>query len=425
MDKPQDTPPERPRVLFLAHLLPFPLDGGAKIKSYHTLRKLAEVYDVTLLAFVRSEDEKKHIIPLRDLCVGGIETVLIHRSKVKNVVDAARLLPSRKPFIVGRDHVGAMAKAVRTRLGGRRFDAVHIDHLQMAQYVLPRKSPAKLVLDHHNVESQIIERMAETSPSKATRWYANKEWPKLERYELEVCKAVDRVLTVSAEDKQTLQKLDPSLKYISVVPIGVNGDYYQPVPRYEDPKTLLSIGTMYWPPNVEAILWFYRGVYPLIKEAIPDVKLSIVGAEPDDKILRLAKEDKSVKVPGYVADDRTVAADCAAFIVPLRSGSGMRVKILNAMAMALPVVSTTVGAEGIAATHKKDIFVADTSDDFARDCIKLLREPAYATEIGLAGRKLIEENYSWAAVGAELLSVYDYVLKQPTRPPVGGKTSKK
>ena len=288
-----ETPIPKPRILFLAHLLPYPLDGGAKIKSYYTLRKLAEQYEVTLLAFVRSEDEKKHVIPLRELCQGGIETVIIRRSKVKNVVDAARLLPGRKPFIVGRDYVGAMAKAVQARLGKRRYDAIHIDHLQMAQYVLPRKSLAKLILDHHNVESQIIERLGQTTPSKAMRWYAAKEAPKLERYELDVCRAMDRVLVVSSEDAQTLRKLAPDLKNLTVVPIGVDGDYFQPAPRYEDPKTLLSIGTMYWPPNVESIVWFYHNVYRPIKAQVPDVKLSIVGAEPDDKILRMAREDRA------------------------------------------------------------------------------------------------------------------------------------
>ena len=416
---------QKPRVLFLAHLLPYPLDGGAKIKSYYTLRKLAEKYEVTLLAFVRSEDEKKHVMPLRDLCAGGIETVVIHRSKIKNVVDAARLLPGRKPFIVGRDHVGAMAKAVRTRLGGRRYDAIHIDHLQMAQYVLPHRTPAKLILDHHNVESQIIERLGETTPSKAMRWYANKEAPKLERYELEVCQAVDRVLVVSNEDASTLRRLAPGLKNLTVVPIGVDGEYFQPIPRFSDPKTLLSIGTMYWPPNVESIAWFYASVYPQVKAAVPDVQLSIVGAEPDDKILRMAREDKSVSVPGYVEDVRTTTSDCAAFIVPLRSGSGMRVKILNAMAMALPVVSTTVGAEGIAATHKKDILIANTPDEFAKACIDLLNDPDKGTEIGLAARKLMEENYTWEAVGAELLNVYDYILKLPARPPTGAKPGPK
>ena len=274
----------KPRILFLAHLLPYPLDGGAKIKSYYTLRKLAEQYEVTLLAFVRSEDEKKHVVPLRDLCAGGIETVIIHRSKIKNVVDAARMLPGRKPFIVGPRPRRRHGKAVRARLGGRRFDAVHIDHLQMAQYVLPRKTPAKLVLDHHNVESQIIERMAETTPSKGMRRYADKK-RRSGGYVLETCRAVDRVFVVSNEDKAlTLHRLAPDLKNLSVVPIGVDGEYYQPAPRYEDPKTLLSIGTMYWPPNVESILWFYSTVYAMVKAQVPDVKLSVVGAEPDEKI---------------------------------------------------------------------------------------------------------------------------------------------
>jgi sugar transferase (PEP-CTERM/EpsH1 system associated) len=417
-----DTP--RPRVLFLAHLLPFPLDGGAKIKSYYTLKCLASKYEVTLLAFVRSEDERRHVSNLRELCVGGIETVVIRRSSIRNVVDAARFWASRTPFIVGRDHVGAMAKAVRTRMGGRRFDAVHIDHLQMAQYVLPRRSPVKLVLDHHNVESQIIQRMAESTPSKAQRQYAAHEWPKLQRYELDVCRQMDRVLVVSADDAATLRRLAPDLKNVKVIPIGVDLEHYLPTPRFPNPKTLLSIGTMYWPPNVDSIIWFYDSVYSQIKAAVPDVRLSIVGAEPVEKILRLARDDQSVTVPGYVHDDRTVASDCAAFIVPLRSGSGMRVKILNAMAMALPVVSTTVGAEGIAATHKENILVADTPDAFAQECIKLLEDPDRGTAIGESARRLMEENYSWKAVGAELLSVYDTVLKMPPRPLTTGKAAK-
>ncbi|MBV9848276.1 MAG: glycosyltransferase [Armatimonadetes bacterium] len=418
------TETQKPRVLFLAHLLPYPLDGGAKIKSYYTLRKLAEAYEVTLLAFVRSEDEKRHTAPLRDLCAGGIETVLIRRSRIKNVWDAARLLLLRRSFIVGRDQVGAMARAVRARLGGGRYGVVHIDHLQMAQYVLPRRTAAELILDHHNVESQIIERMADTTQSRAMRWYANKEWPKLQRYELEVCRAVDQVLTVSAEDARTLHRLAPDLKNLTPVPIGVDGDYFRPVPRSSESRTLLSIGTMDWPPNVESLLWFYGSVYPQIRAAVPDVKLNIVGADPVDKIRRLAREDKSVSVSGYVQDVRPTAADCAAFIVPLRSGSGMRVKILNAMAMALPVVSTTVGVEGIAATHRKDILVADTPDEFARECIRLLRDPERGTEIGAAARKLVEEHYSWEAIGKELLAVYDHVLQQPSRPPAGVKVAR-
>lgn len=415
----------RPRVLFLAHLLPYPLDGGAKIKSYYTLKQLAAQYEVTLLAFVRSEEEKRYITNLRDLCAGGIETILIPRSSLKNVVDAVRLWAVPTPFVIGRDAVGAMKKAVRARLGARRFDAVHIDHLQMAQYVLPRRSPVKLILDHHNVESQIIERMSQNTPSKPMRIYAAHEWPKLQRYELNVCRQVDRVLVVSNEDAATLRKLAPDLRNITVVPIGVDGDYFQPVPRFPDPKTLLSIGTMYWPPNVDSLIWFYDTVYPQIKAEVPDVHLSIVGADPVEKILRLAREDNSVTVPGYVEDVRPTATDCAAFIVPLRSGSGMRVKILNAMSMALPVVSTTVGAEGIAATANKNIMVADTPDAFARACIKLLQDPARGTEIGEEARTLVEQTYSWHAVGEELLNIYDYVLKQPARLPMKAKAGQK
>ena len=396
----------RPRVLFLAHLLPFPLDGGAKIKSYHTLRTLADVYDVTLLAFVRSEEESQYIKNLRPLCAGGVQTVPIARSKARNITDAATALLTRQSFIVARDKVGAMQKAVHERLDKQRYAAVHIDHLQMAQYVLPRRRGARLILDHHNIESMIIKRLAETTESRAMRMYAAHEWPKLERYEVDICKKVDAVLTVTEEDAVALRLLAPELKSVTAVPIGVDGDYFCPIPRKRDSQTLLSIGTMSWQPNIDAIFWFAEAIYPLIKAQAPQARLNIVGAKPTDRVRSLSLTDPSITVPGYADDVRLPAEDCAAFIVPLLSGGGMRVKIVNALSMALPVVSTRLGAEGIAVTHDKDILIANNPENFARACVRLLRDPDLRTQLGNAGRELVETRYSWEAVGRKLLNVY-------------------
>ena len=229
---------EKPRILFLAHLLPYPLDGGAKIKSYYTLRKLAEQYEVTLLAFVRSEDEKKNIVPLRELCQGGIETVIIHRSKVKNVVDAARLLPGAQAV-----HRRAATTSARWRRPCRRGWASAattpstLTTCRWPSTCCPANRWRSWCWTTTTSRARSSSAWAETTPSKAMRWYASKEAPKLEQYELDVCRAMDRVLVVSGEDAQTLRKLAPDLKNLTVVPIGVDTDFFQPAPRYEDPKT--------------------------------------------------------------------------------------------------------------------------------------------------------------------------------------------
>jgi len=402
----------RPRLLFLAHLLPFPLDGGAKIKSYHTLRALASAYDVTLLAFIRTDDENQYLKDLKPFCAGGIQTVPIARSSVRNVADAAASLLMRQSFIVSRDHVLAMQKAVRARLDGQRFAAIHIDHLQMAQYVLPRRTGARLILDHHNIESMIIKRLAETTPSRAMRLYAAQEWPKLERYEANVCKQCDAVLTVTEEDAIAVRLMSPETKSVTAIPIGVDGDYFCPLPRVQGSKTMLSIGTMSWQPNIDSIFWFTEAIYPLIKAQEPGARLNVVGAKPTDKVRSLALADPSISVPGYVDDVRETAEDCAAFIVPLLSGGGMRVKIVNALSMALPVVSTHVGAEGIAVTHEKDILIANNPDNFARACVRLIREPGLRDKLGNAGRELVETRYAWSAIGRLLLDVYQRTLAE-------------
>jgi hypothetical protein len=204
--------------LFLAHLLPWPLAGGGQIKSYHTLRILSRRYDVTLLAFVRRPDELdgEGEAALRPLCAAGdVRTVLIPRSRGRDVRAAARALASRsRSFIVGRDDVPAMHQAVRQVLVEKPFDVIHVDHLQMAQFVPPDlpRSTTRVVLDHHNLEHRIPQRLVATPGANAlVRWYAGREWPKLRDWEIGACRRSDRVLVVSDEDRDGLRALAPDL----------------------------------------------------------------------------------------------------------------------------------------------------------------------------------------------------------------------
>lgn len=405
---------ERPQILFLAHLLPWPLEGGGQIKSYHTLRILASQYDVRLIAFIRNEQERENIPYLEPLCAGGIDTVFLPRGRVRDAGKALESLLRRKSFLISRDDSDSLRPYVLKHLACLdSYQVVHVDHLQMMQFMPPPTyNPAvKVVLDNHNIEHRIPKRIAETSANPLIRLYAQQEWPKLRDFERDAIRRADLTLAVSEEDVVGLRDIAASqADRILSIPIGVDTDYFAPAPRKAASRTLLSIGTMYWPPNVDALLYFYRQIWPKVKAKIPNAALNIVGAKPVAAIQALPKLDAAIQVFGSVPDVRPYAEDCGVFIVPLLSGSGMRVKILNALSMGLPVVSTTIGAEGILVTPGKDILLADTPEEFANAVIRLLKEPELGEQLGEAGRQLMETQYSWEVIGKQLLRAYEQFL---------------
>ena len=391
------------RILFLAHLFPLPLDSGGKIKSYYTLRTLAKEHEVRVLAYVRLAEERALLDELRSLCA-GVDVVPLERGALRQVGDLLTSLITRRSFIISRDFRREMREATARILRDFEPDAIHIDHLQMAQFV-DFPLPQKRILDNHNVESMIVKRVAETAVSPLTRLYASIEAPKLRSYELDICRKCDIVLTVSDEDRDALRSMDPSLDNVRTVPIGVDAEYFQPVERKTSSRIVLSIGTMYWPPNVDSMLYFDREILPIIRKRFPDCTLTIAGQRPAPAIQALSS-DPAVKVTGYVEDVREIARDCGAFIVPLRSGSGVRVKMLNALAMGLPVVSTSIGAEGLEVKHGEHLLIADTPQEFAEAVSKLFANSELACRLGRNGRRLVCEKYAWDAVGERLLSIY-------------------
>lgn len=390
------------RILFLAHLFPLPLDSGGKIKSYHTLRLLAGSHEVHTIAYLRGDEERGMVPDLRRLC-DGVELPLI-RGKGRQIADLLSSVSRGRSFIISRDFRADMLRAVQDAVNRFKPDVVHIDHLQMAQFV-DFDGRYKVVLDNHNVESMIIRRVAETSESRLMRWYAQMEWPKLRGYELDICRRCDLVLMVSDDDKAILRGLDASLTNIESVPIGVDINHFQPIDRVAGSRNMLSVGTMYWPPNVDSMLHFCRDILPLVSAEIADCTLTVAGQRPVEAIRALAA-DPRIAVTGYVGDERELAADCGVFVVPLRSGSGVRVKILNALAMGLPVVSTSVGAEGLAVKSGEHLLIADSPAEFAKAVVEVLRDRELADHLGSNGRKLVCDKYSWERVGERLLSLY-------------------
>ncbi len=392
------------RILLLTQVVPHPPDSGPKIKTYNVLRYLAERHEVHLVSFVRSATEESSAQALRSLC-SDVTTVPIRRSKVRDVGYLLRSLVTGRPFLIERDDSGAMREAIRRVLDLRAFDAVHADQLSMGQFAVDLPLPLR-VLDEHNAVWTIVRRQAGHLGRGPQRVVAELEWRKLRAYEAQICRRFDLVTVVSTEDYLALAESARAIFPTKVIPIAVDTEEMAFAPRTEEARDVVSVATMFYPPNVEGVYWFATEVFPLVRCEVGDVRFRIVGSRPPAKIAGLTGPDSGVIVTGYVADLDPIFRQSALTVVPVHSGSGMRVKILEAFARGIPVVSTTIGVEGIEARAGEHLLVADDPAEFARAVIRVLRDRDEGARLAKAGRQLVETRYDWRSTLSGLDDVY-------------------
>jgi len=395
------------RILFLTQLLPYPPDSGPKIRMYYVLRYLAEWHEVTLVALVRDNEREEDVAHLRSLCE-AVHTVRLPRSALRNGYFLARSLLAGQPFTIVRDRVPEEDRLLDQLLSTEKYDAFHADQLYTAQYGLSRPSlnGVKTVVDKHNAYFAMVQRLADVERNPLKRWLLAREARLLADYEAGVCRAYDHVLTVTEHDREVLGKLSGQPDKMLAIPICVDTEILRPVERVHDAHELTMVGSMFYPPNVDGVCWFIREVYPLVQAECPEVKLNVIGARPAPAIRQLAANNSTVRVTGYVDDLTPYLQRTAAMIVPLRSGSGMRVKIVDALARGVPVVSTTVGAEGLDVIPGRHLLVADRPAGFAEAVLRLLRDPDLGRRLATAGRRLAETRYHWRRVYAALDEIY-------------------
>lgn len=401
------------RVLLLTQVLPYPPDSGPKIKTYHVIKYLAQRHRVTLVAFVRDTDKPEYIAHLKTLCERVI-TVPIQRAASRDLVFLGKSLLSGQPWMMLRDERPEMRAALAELAATSQFDIVHADQLNMGQYALPFPSGRK-VLDLHNALWVLYKRMSEaqafTNPMK---YLLMRDWPLLKRYEAEMCRRFDAVTAVSEEDKAALIEAGaPSA--MTVIPIAVDLDSQPYIERQPKGPHIIHIGTMYWPANINAINWFLDAIYPLIKARLPEVRCTLIGARPPESIIERAKADPSLTVTGYVDDPLPYLQDASMMIVPLKAGGGMRVKILNALAQGIPMVTTTVGCEGIAVTPDKDILIADEPAAFAEASLRLLTDTDLNQRISQNGRDMVMQRYDYREAVKPLDDVYAEIVAKPAK----------
>jgi polysaccharide biosynthesis protein PslH len=379
-------------ILFLSQLLPHPLDAGPKVRSHYVLRYLAQGHRLTLAAFTRPSDTPASLAVLEQICARVI-SVPMQRARWRDGLAAGRALLSGEPFLITRDASPAMDAALRRALSMERFDAIHVDQLWMAPFALRAAQLAEkkgrrplLVLDQHNAVFQVPRRMATHASSAPLRGLLRLEARRMASFEARTCARFDRVVWVTAEDAAATGRAELD----RVIPICLDPSETEPVQIGDEACDLLFVGGMHWPPNAEGVRWFWREVFPLLP---PDARLVAVGKSPPAEL-----RGSQILAPGYVADVEPYWRSARAFVVPLLSGGGMRIKILDAWAHGVPVISTTLGAEGIQCRHGEDILLADTPAEFAFQAGRMLSDPALARRIGASGRAALLARYDWRQV---------------------------
>src|SRR6266850_1055577 len=378
-----------------------PLDHGGKIRSYQLATALARSHEVALFTFYQPtsddrHDELKHIFS-RVICVPI--TIPPQNSPAEYTAYAKNLLSGR-PYSVTKYCQPHVSTQLRRHLQEESYDLIVCDFLLTAG-VIPWDLPGRRVLFTHNVEAQIWERQFRVARNPVWKAACYREFRTIQRMERDYLRRSDHVLTVSETDRDFFAHL-VDRSNISVVPTGVDVDYFRPAPDLEQGSAIVFTGAMDWLANEEGIIYFTNKVLPIIRQQIPDSTLWVVGRRPSSRLQKLASEIPGVRVTGTVTDIRPYMAKAGVYVVPLLVGGGTRLKIFEAMAMGRAVVSTSIGAEGLHVVPGENILLADTAEDFARQVVALLRCQARREDLGRLARQLVERNYSWNSVGSDL-----------------------
>lgn len=403
------------RILQLTPELPAPSGGsGGSTRQFHLLRRLAELgHDVTVVAPAPGAPEP----PAEVLAEAGVRTELVPRPSFR-ATEALRALvcdPELAPAVITRPVLGwqvavfwASLRPSALRLAKERPpDLVVVEHDGASGWAadLPRELPA--VLTCHNVSWRYYQQRSAAATGLAARLLAV-EARRFRTYDLRHFHRYATLITVSEPDREAILREGPFP--VEVVPNGVATDEFAPAAETDGDPTLVFTGTMSHPPNAEGVLWFHREIWPHVVAEYPDVRLVVVGRNPPRSIQALTA-DFRVEVTGAVADVAPYFARATAVVVPLLSGGGTRLKILEALASGRAVVSTSTGAEGLELEPGRDLLVEDEPETFGREVLRLLDNSALRQKLAASGRKAVEDRYDWRRLGDRLAQVFEAAIE--------------
>lgn len=394
------------KILQLANKIPYPANDGSSIAIY-TLTKgfIDNGADLTLLCLNPSKHKKDvSLVPNDFKEASKLKTINV--SNEITPLNALINIINGKPFHVSRFNCKDFADLLKQTLQKQEFDIVHIDGLFMAPYlpIIKQYSNAKVVLRAHNIEHLIWERMLQHENPSLKKSYLKLQTKRLKKYELNTFQNVDAIIPISASDANTIKSYCTNTKTFACEG-GLNLSEYQSKNAELEHKSIFHLGSLDWMPSLQGVNWFLDNVWQKVLNSEPNAKFYIAGRNIPESIK--AKQTDNTIITGEVDNSKDFINSKEIMIVPLLSGSGIRIKILEGMALGKAIVSTKVGAEGINCTHKNELMIADNATEFAKHIIELLKSNTKVQEIGKNARNLVSQFYDNKKQVAELLEFYN------------------
>jgi sugar transferase (PEP-CTERM/EpsH1 system associated) len=390
--------------------VPFPPNKGTYIRNYNLLKQITTEHEVWLAALSKSDTVQEGRSHLLEFCAG----VEITKGKQFRALD--RPLSALKYFIRGipielrHNHSSDFIEKLQWLVSSIDFDVIDIVDSHMGLYLdaLPYELHQKTVLTFIDVVFNKFERISRLEPRLRRRLRLQLYSRMMRRWEPLYAERFARCITVSESDRRLLLSFNSRLE-IDLAPNGIDTKQYQPLPYSNGKPALLFIGSMKYRPNIDGAVYFCQDVYPQIKAEIPDIELWITGHRPTQEVRDLARDD--IHITGYVDDVRPYYERSTVSIIPLRAGGGTRLKILESMALGKPVVSTSIGCEGLDVVDGEHLFIADTSEQFAEKTLRLIKDKELRKKMIEKARNLVVNQYDWEVIAQRLIRTYTEVAK--------------
>lgn len=395
------------KILHLFPYIPAPPTFGGAIRIYHILKHLSKNHEVTVAAFENFRKKEPFFEAFPGLRANAHFISNRWRIKFRKLFQCYSLISSKNSW-----HLTAATNEMQQQLdrlvSQHDFDVIQAEFPTMGYFDI--RSDALKILDAHNVEYDNFRRMTRMEGNTIRQYYYQREYEKFYDEELRVCRKQDAIFTTSERDKQLFDE-DVAEVPKFVVPNGVDLGYFHPSDQKPEPHSLVFVGSIGYVPNHDGMKFFLDKILPLIRKQLADIKVYIVGKNPPKEIRQRA--DENVVVTGFVDDVRPYVWKSSVYVVPLRMGGGTRLKVLEALAMQKPLVTTSIGCEGIDITHGEQALIVDDPEKFSDSVVQLLKDKRLRQKLSSSGYELVREKYAWNVIGDHLDAAYDELTNKP------------
>lgn len=390
------------KILLITSRLPYPPYRGDKLKIFNLIKQLSKMgHDITLISFIASKDEEQHLTTLKQYCS---EVKAIYLPVWKSVLNCFWNIFSDKPFQVTYYTSKSFKRQIENEFKTKHFDIVHVHLIRMAQYMKDFRIPR--ILDLTDAGSLYLERFLKTKKQIIYKFLLKTELTRLRKYE-KILELFDKSLVCSDVDKTFLLNHAPKAK-IDILYNGIDLEYFTKNQEIKpEPHRIIFTGNMSYFPNIDGIIYFVNEIFPLIKRQLQEATLFIVGKDPPSKIRKLARND--ITITGYVSNIKDYYLNASVAIAPIRFGAGTLNKILEPMALGVPVVTSNLGVEGLPLQAGRDLLIADTPEGFANAVVEVLKDTDKQYYLSENAKNIVRSLYDWKIIAEQLESYYKEV----------------